>query len=59
MKYAIEMDSVGIIYIPDFIKTCSDIQKLIKGVTQTHRQQNDLMSLLYFFNKESRLKMVL
>jgi hypothetical protein len=40
MKYASEMDSVAIIYIPTFIKTGSGIQKLIGG---THR---DSISLL-------------
>jgi hypothetical protein len=33
MKYAIEMDSVAIIYTPSFIETGSGIQKLLKGVT--------------------------
>jgi hypothetical protein len=41
--------------------TASGVQKLIRGDTQTHththRQQRDLISLLYFFqNKESRVK---
>jgi hypothetical protein len=29
MKYAVEMDSGAMIYIPNFIKTGSDIQKLM------------------------------
>jgi hypothetical protein len=39
------------IYIPSFIKIGSGVQKLIGGDTQTHthRQQRDLISLLYFF----------
>jgi hypothetical protein len=32
MKYAIEMGSVDIIYIPSFIKIGSGIQKLIEGI---------------------------
>jgi hypothetical protein len=35
MKYAVEMGSGAIIFIPNFIKTGSGIQKLIGG-TQTH-----------------------
>jgi hypothetical protein len=43
MKYAVEMGSGAMIYIPSFINTGSGIQKLIqgKGDTQTHRQQGD------------------
>jgi hypothetical protein len=58
MKYAVEMGSGTMVYIPSFIKSRSGIQKLIRGDTQTHRQQGDLISLLLFLqNKESRLKM--
>jgi hypothetical protein len=35
MKYAVEMGSGAIIYIPSFIKINSAIQKLIGGDTQT------------------------
>jgi hypothetical protein len=56
MKYAVEMGSGGMIYIPRFIKFGSDIQKLIRW-GYTHRQQDDVISVLLFFqNKESRLK---
>jgi hypothetical protein len=34
MKYAVEMGSGAMIYIPSFIKICSGIQKLMGG---THR----------------------
>jgi hypothetical protein len=55
MTYAIEMGSGAIIYIPSFIKIGSDIQKLIRGVTDT--QRGDRINLLPFFqNKESSLK---
>jgi hypothetical protein len=37
MKYAVEMASRTVIYIPSFIKTGSCIQKLIRGDTQTAR----------------------
>jgi hypothetical protein len=37
MKYAVEMGSGAMIYLPSFIKISSYIQKLI-GDTQTHRQ---------------------
>jgi hypothetical protein len=36
MKYAIEMGSDTMIYIPSFIKIGSDNQKLKEGDTQTH-----------------------
>jgi hypothetical protein len=50
MKYAIEISSCAMIYIPSFIKIGSDIQKLIKGIyIETYRQQGDVISLLLFF----------
>jgi hypothetical protein len=49
MKYAVEMDSGAMIYIPSFIKTGSDIQKLTRGVhIQTHTHERHLTSLLFF-----------
>jgi hypothetical protein len=57
MKYANEMGSGVMTYIPSLIKIGSGIQKLIGGDSQTHRQHGDLIRLLLFFqNKESRLK---
>jgi hypothetical protein len=41
MKYAVEMDSGAMIYIPSFVKIGSAIQKLIGG--------GILISLLLFF----------
>jgi hypothetical protein len=35
MKYAFEMGSRAMIYIPGFIKIGSSIQKLIRGFTDT------------------------
>jgi hypothetical protein len=35
MKYAVEMGSGAMIYIPSFIKIGSGIQKLTRGDTQT------------------------
>jgi hypothetical protein len=56
MKYAVEMASSAMIYIPSFMKICSDIQKLIGEDSEAHRQHGDLISLLLFFcNNESRL----
>jgi hypothetical protein len=40
------MGSGAVIYIPSFIKIGSGIQELIGG---RHRQQGDLISLVYFF----------
>jgi hypothetical protein len=53
MKYAIEMGSGAMIYIPNFIKIGSGIQKLMGGYMyrHAHRQQGDLISLLLFLLK--------
>jgi hypothetical protein len=61
MNYAVEMGSSAMIYIPNFIKIGSGIQKLLRGIyIQTHRQHGDLISLLIFFlYKESRLRSVI
>jgi hypothetical protein len=57
MKYAVEMGSGAMVYILNFIKTGSVIQKLIGGNTQTHKQHGGRISLILFFqNKERRLK---
>jgi hypothetical protein len=56
MKYAFEMGSGAMIYIPYFIKTGSGIQKLIEG---THRHSDTPHGdriILFSRNKESRLK---
>jgi hypothetical protein len=61
MKYAVEMGSGSMKYIPCFIKIGSSLQKRI-GDGDIHRHADsicDLISLLPFFqNKESRLEMV-
>jgi hypothetical protein len=58
MKYAVEIGSDVMIFIPSFIKIGSGIQKLMWwGHTQTYRQQGKGISLLLFpQNKESTLK---
>jgi hypothetical protein len=54
MKYAVEMGSSAVIYIPSFIKIGSGVQK---RDIQTHRQRDDLISLCLFLQtKESKLK---
>jgi hypothetical protein len=51
MKYAAEMGSGAMIFIPSFIKIGSGI-----GDSQTHRQHGDRINLLLFFlSKERRL----
>jgi hypothetical protein len=42
MKYAVEMSSGVMIYIPSFIKIGSDILKLIGGYTDTQTDGRDL-----------------
>jgi hypothetical protein len=46
MKYAVEIGSSAMIYIPSFIKIGSGIQKLIGGERFTDRQHGDRISLL-------------
>jgi hypothetical protein len=46
MKYAVEMGTGAMIYIPSFKKTGSAIQTLIRGI---HRQHGDRLGLLLFF----------
>jgi hypothetical protein len=43
------MGSGAVKYVPSFIKIGSGVQKLIGGYRDTHREQRDLISLLYFF----------
>jgi hypothetical protein len=58
MKYTTEMGSGAMIYVPSFIQIGSGILRVIGGI-QTHREDGDHMILLLFFqNKESRLKNV-
>jgi hypothetical protein len=58
MKYAIDMGSGAMIYIPSFMKIGPGVQKLLKRDTQTHRQHDDLISILVFLfqNNECNLK---
>jgi hypothetical protein len=51
MKYAVEMGSGAMMYIPNVIRTGSDIQKLMRGDAQTHREHGDCKGLLEFFFK--------
>jgi hypothetical protein len=55
VKYAVEMGSNAVIYIPSFIKTGSAIQILMGG-SRTHRGHGNRISF-YFLNEESMLKM--
>jgi hypothetical protein len=47
MKYALEMGSGAMIYIPIFIKTGSDIQKFIRE--DTHTERSDPITQLLFY----------
>jgi hypothetical protein len=51
MKYTIEMGSGVMMYIPNFIKIGSEIQKVNGGYTdiQRCRQHGDHINLLFFF----------
>jgi hypothetical protein len=40
MKYAVEMDSVAVIYVPSLIKIGSGIQKLLGGIHR-HTETSD------------------
>jgi hypothetical protein len=46
MKYAFEMGSGVMIYIPSFIKIWFSHSKFDKGDIQTHRQHGNRISLL-------------
>jgi hypothetical protein len=52
---AVEMGPSTIMYLPSFVNIGSVIKKLIGVDSQTHTQQSDPTSLLYFFKirKES------
>jgi hypothetical protein len=50
VKYAFEMESGAMMYIPKFVKISSGIQKLIgEGDLQKRREHDDLIRLLLFF----------
>jgi hypothetical protein len=52
MKYAVEVGSGAMIYVPSFIKIGSGIQKLTGEIRRhTETQRGDLSSLIYFFFK--------
>jgi hypothetical protein len=51
IKYAVEMDSGAMIYIPNFIKIGSGIQMLMGGIHRHTRQQGDLINLILFVFK--------
>jgi hypothetical protein len=54
LNYIVEMDSGAVIYVPSFIKIGSGIQKVIGRIHRhTHRQQGDIISLL-FFSKQGK-----
>jgi hypothetical protein len=57
MKYAVEIGSGTVTYIPSFIKTGSGIQKLLeRRYAHTDTRIDDLISLFLFLqNIESRL----
>jgi hypothetical protein len=58
MKYAVEMGSGGMTYIPSFINTGSPIDKLVgKGsYTDTQAAWESHKPTFIFLNKESKLK---
>jgi hypothetical protein len=43
MKYAVEIGSGVMIYIPSFIKFGSGIEKLVRGNSQTHGNHSNLL----------------
>jgi hypothetical protein len=50
MKHAVELGSGAMLYIPNFIKIGSSIQKFMGGGdTQTHRRHGGLINVLFFF----------
>jgi hypothetical protein len=58
MKYAVEMGSGAMTFIPNFTETDSGILKLAGGYTQTHRDSKVIVKAylyIFFRNKETRL----
>jgi hypothetical protein len=52
MKYAVEVTSGGMVYIPSFIKMESVFKILLRWIhIQTHREKGHFISLLLFFQK--------
>jgi hypothetical protein len=61
VKHIFEVLSGGRLYVPNFIKTGSGLQKLVWRIytyidTDTNKGQGDFISLLSFSRKEIRLK---
>jgi hypothetical protein len=56
MKYAVEMGSGAMIYIPSFIKIGSGIHRLMGGGgnSQTHRQHGDHINQLSCFQNKGK-----
>jgi hypothetical protein len=44
MKYTVEMGSVAVLYVPNFINISSGIRKLFMRDAPTRRQDGDLVS---------------
>jgi hypothetical protein len=57
MKYAVEMGSGAMIYMPSFMYIGSGIENLVRGIHRQTDSNGDLVRLLLFCrNKHSRLK---
>jgi hypothetical protein len=56
MKYALEMGSGTMIYIPSFIKIGPGIQKLIWGIHRHTDSMEIALAYFHFQNKESKVK---
>jgi hypothetical protein len=61
MVYTVDMGLGAMLYVPNFIKIGSSIQKLLRGDTHRNRHTNSKFlrkaALFFFFqNKESKLK---
>jgi hypothetical protein len=50
MKYAVEMGSGAMTYIPNFIKIGSGIQNLMRGDSQTHKHTQTAWKAQAYFN---------
>jgi hypothetical protein len=47
MKYAVEMGSGAMVYIPNFMKIGSDIQKLTEGYTNTQTGRMEIVQAYF------------
>jgi hypothetical protein len=59
MKYAVEMGSGAMIYMPSFLQTDSGVQKLVEGDTQTERWSHKPTFNLPKYGKQAKHNLIM